>query len=92
MTRGKSWAVLGAVVVVASLGFGIWIVTHTHTTAMGNVVLFGDDNINSNPLNNTWTWNGTTWTQLFPAASPPARSDASMVYDPAEGNVVLFGG
>jgi hypothetical protein len=47
------------VVVAASLGFGIWIVTRTHTTAMGNVILFGGDNINSNPINDTWIWNGT---------------------------------
>ena len=33
-----------------------------------------------------------TWTQLSPATSPPARYSASMAYDPATGNMVLFGG
>ena len=33
-----------------------------------------------------------TWTQASPTTSPPARSTASMAYDPATGNMVLFGG
>ena len=33
-----------------------------------------------------------TWTQQHPAASPPARSQASMAYDAATGTVLLFGG
>ena len=33
-----------------------------------------------------------TWTEQNPATSPPARSFASMAYDPATGTMVLFGG
>lgn len=33
-----------------------------------------------------------TWTQQAPSASPPARFGEGMAYDPATGNVVLFGG
>jgi hypothetical protein len=60
----------------------------------GQLVLFGgfgglgDDP----PLDDTWTWNGTTWTQLNPPTSPPARERASMAYDPSTGQLVLFGG
>jgi hypothetical protein len=32
------------------------------------------------------------WTRQAPATSPPARELASMAYDAATGNVVLFGG
>jgi len=32
------------------------------------------------------------WTQLRPLTFPPARCDGGMVYDPALGQVVLFGG
>ena len=53
--------------------------------------LFGVMGINGY-LDDTWTFNGTTWTQLSPANSPSAREGASMVYDPALGEVVLFGG
>ncbi|MGA3149423.1 MAG: kelch repeat-containing protein, partial [Acidimicrobiales bacterium] len=34
----------------------------------------------------------TTWTAQSPAASPSARYGATMAYDPATGNMVLFGG
>jgi hypothetical protein len=40
----------------------------------------------------TWTWNGTTWTELHPATSPPARHQADMVYDAAMREIILFGG
>ncbi len=40
----------------------------------------------------TWSWNGTTWTELHPPASPPARADAPIAYDAATRTVLLFGG
>jgi galactose oxidase-like protein len=55
--------------------------------ANSQFVLFGGQG-----LTDTWTWNGSTWTQLSPAASPPARWMASMAYDPATSQFVLFGG
>jgi hypothetical protein len=58
------------------------------------VVLFGGDNGARVPLflNDTWGWNGTTWAQRNPASSPPGRADASMAYDEAASQLVLFGG
>ena len=65
----------------------------------GTVLLFGGmgTTINYNggiPFDDTWEWNGRTrtWTQLFPATSPPARVQVPLAYDPVTGNVVLFGG
>ncbi len=40
----------------------------------------------------TWTWNGTTWTKRSPLHSPPARSGHAMAYDAARQRVILFGG
>ena len=60
--------------------------------AAGNIVLFGGDDSTGTDLNDTWTWDGTTWTQQFPPLSPPARDQMGFVYDPATGRVVLFGG
>lgn len=56
-------------------------------------VLFGG-NGGSQPrvLADTWLWDGTTWTQAFPAQSPSARESAHMAFDSARGRVVLFGG
>ena len=64
----------------------------------GTILLFGGCNAggqfcgSSNLLGDTWSWNGSTWTQLFPATSPSARSYASMAFDTASNSVVLFGG
>jgi hypothetical protein len=40
----------------------------------------------------TWTWDGTTWTQEHPSHRPSLRWFMSMTYDAARGRVVLFGG
>ena len=55
------------------------------------VVLFGgwDGVIN---LSDTWTWDGTTWTEQHPAHSPSPRRSLGMAYDAFRRQVVLFGG
>ena len=64
-----------------------------YDAATGNVVLFGGLTSVSTRAADTWTWNGTDWTQLTTAHSPTnGRASASMVYDAATHNVVLFGG
>ncbi len=40
----------------------------------------------------TWTWNGSDWTQQHPPTAPMPRYFAPMAYDPALGQVLLFGG
>ncbi len=62
--------------------------------AAGNIVLFGGIDSAGNLLNDTWTWDGTNWSEQFPAISPPGRQfeGQGMTYDDATGNVVLFGG
>lgn len=63
--------------------------------AHSQVVLFGGttivDGLNTN-VNDTWTWNGTNWTQQFPATSPPPRSAHALTYDAVNNQVVTFGG
>jgi hypothetical protein len=55
------------------------------------VVLFGGFGSRGN-LGDTWTWDGTTWTQQHPATHPRPRYGVSMPYDAATGTAVLFGG
>lgn len=43
-------------------------------------------------LGDTWLWDGRTWRQVDPAHSPSARAYPEMAYDPADGEIVLFGG
>jgi len=40
----------------------------------------------------TWIWDGSTWSQLHPNPSPPARSGAVAAWDPVRSVVVLYGG
>jgi hypothetical protein len=65
--------------------------------ASGKVVLFGGQSVvgmgaAGQPSNATWLWDGTTWTDANPPASPPPRFGASMAYDAARQVLVLFGG
>jgi PKD repeat protein len=45
-------------------------------------------------LNDTWIYDPNTnqWTQALPAVRPPARNQAQMYFDAANGVVVLYGG
>jgi hypothetical protein len=59
------------------------------------VVLFGGSrggDEEADNLNDTWEWDGATWTQIFPRNSPSARVGHEMVYDDTLKKVVLFGG
>jgi hypothetical protein len=57
----------------------------------GTIVMFGGIGVND-----TWTWDGTRWTQRHPLRSPSARSSTGpmpgLAYDAALGEVVVFGG
>jgi hypothetical protein len=50
--------------------------------ARGQVVLFGGQSVaDGGQLQDTWTWDGKTWTQHQPAISPPACNGRILVYD-----------
>lgn len=58
------------------------------------VVVFGGLASGDN-LADTWVWNGSNWrdaTPALPGLSPLARRSATMTYDQARDEVVLFGG
>ncbi len=58
------------------------------------VVLFGGAKADGALSNDTWVWNGTTWTD-YPGSqvqAPPAREMASMAFDPKLHQLILFGG
>ena len=43
-------------------------------------------------LNDTWEYDGTNWTQVTSAASPPGMSYFAMAYDPVRGRTVVWDG
>ncbi len=59
------------------------------------IVLFGgqlDDGAHYGAYSDTWTWDGSNWTQQSPANSPPRRRYPAMASEPTRGLAVLFGG
>jgi uncharacterized membrane protein len=61
---------------------------------VGHVVVFGGDHIEPfslGPINDTWEWDGSQWTQDWTSAAPSARIGQTMALDP-NGRIVLFGG
>jgi hypothetical protein len=55
-----------------------------------SVVLFGGQS-RTRGLDDTWTWDGSAWSQAHPATSPPALADAQMTFDPVSRQVILIG-
>jgi hypothetical protein len=65
----------------------------TYDPISKHVVLFGGNQAYPfNSLNDSWFWDGNTWTQDVTTVSPPPRGVAAIAYDQARQNVVLFGG
>jgi hypothetical protein len=70
-----------------------WGFEMAYDAARGKMVLFGGRNNNGAQLvNETYTWDGTNWTQLAPANRPPARTGHFMAYDTEADRVVVYGG
>ncbi len=65
----------------------------TWDAADGYVLLFGGCSLAcSSGHGDTWKFLGGTWTQLSPVNAPSARGWASLTYDAADHEVLLFGG
>jgi hypothetical protein len=60
----------------------------TYDPASRRVIAFGGFD-GTTYLNDTWTFNGISWTQIAAQPSPPARANAQMAYDSVSYKVVL---
>jgi hypothetical protein len=56
------------------------------------VVMFGGLYLANSAVDQTWSWDGTTWTTRRPATIPPARFNHAMAYDASTHTVLLTGG
>jgi len=57
------------------------------------IVLFGGDSGGLfGELNDTWEYDGVTWTRVVTATTPLPRRNHALFFDPSRGRVVLFGG
>jgi PKD domain-containing protein len=61
---------------------------------LSEIVLFDGCSYTVCPDNETWTYNGTSWTNVTGTSGvgPSAREGVGLDYDPSFGGVVLFGG
>jgi hypothetical protein len=41
---------------------------------------------------NTWEYDGSKWTRMFPNNSPPTRTNYAIAFDEDRGVTILFGG
>ncbi len=57
-------------------------------------MLFGgqSEGLGGPPLGDTWTWDGSAWTEHTTSPSPPARFDHALAFDPRRRELVLAGG
>src|SRR5437879_4793138 len=52
----------------------------TYDPASGKVIMFGGFD-GTGYLNDTWTFDGTSWSRVQTSVSPPARAASQMAYD-----------
>jgi hypothetical protein len=85
---GTTWRRLHPATSPSARGYG----TMAYDAATQQVILFGgsDAGCPHQALTDTWAWNGTTWTQLQPATSPPLYG--AMAYDSATQSIIMYGG
>ncbi|MBI4865691.1 MAG: hypothetical protein HY816_01950 [Candidatus Wallbacteria bacterium] len=65
-----------------------------YDAARRKVVLFGGS-ISTSPTDaqqDTWEFDGTDWTEVFPATKPSKRTEGAMVFDPVRQRCLIFGG
>jgi len=87
---GGSWQAVGTGLPTDAVGnYNIWIQGRlVYHQANQTLVLFGV----GESYNQTWTFDGTTWTQQTAAIAPSGRQNPQMAYDPVRSETVLFGG
>ncbi len=91
--NGSNWAkVATASAPAARLGAGM-----AFDAAHQSTVLFGGTTCSSScnsvtEYGDTWTFNGTTWTQQYPASAPTARDSFGIAFDSLRDVTVLYGG
>jgi cysteine-rich repeat protein len=67
--------------------------TMAFDSARGTVMMFGGAAPSMSAMfNDTWEWDGSTWTQHTAAPAPSPRDATAMIYDIARDKLVLFSG
>jgi len=62
---------------------------------LGKTRIFGGDHVAAfslGPVNDTWEWDGASWTQDVTSSAPSPRAGQSMAFDSGRGRSIVFGG
>lgn len=78
------------VVTPAQPSYGLW-PGMAYFAPSGVTILYGGGN-SSTTSNETWSYDGTSWTQLTPATNPGQRHTFGMCADVQRSVIVMFGG
>ncbi|MFT4513101.1 MAG: hypothetical protein ACI89X_001062 [Planctomycetota bacterium] len=72
---------------------GLWKHAMCYDSNRNVTVLFGGSTSGlPGAINQTWEYNGITWTQITPTGTPGPRENAAMCFDTVLGQSVMFGG
>jgi hypothetical protein len=89
MWNGSNWALLNPANNPGLLAGHAMALDKAHN----QLVLFGGtDGVTFGNRDQTWVFDGVSWTQMHPTVSPPARFGHAMAYDEVSKKVVMFGG
>ena len=67
-------------------------VSLTYDETLKKIVLFGGYDSVGNYRQDTWTWDGTAWTEVKPNTKPEHRAQGTMWYDPLAKKTILYSG
>lgn len=81
------WTAVGDVSALPARGGAV-----AYDDDLGRVVLFGGYRSDGSLSDETWAFDGSTWTQITTAQRPVARTDGALAFDAAHHQLVLFGG
>jgi PKD repeat protein len=70
----------------------IWFTEGTWDAADGYVLTYGGDNDAGTIYNQTWSYAAGNWTAVTTVGTPGPLDGPAMAYDPAIGEVVMYGG
>ncbi len=63
-----------------------------YSPTLGKVILFGGYDPSMNPDGDTWAFSSDHWSEVTASSAPPGRWGGEMVYDAADGYLLLSGG
>jgi MYXO-CTERM domain-containing protein len=63
-----------------------------YNPSTGKTYVFGGVDMNQQPFDDLWEWDGKTWAEVTTDVRPSARSDAGLAYDPVRNSLILYGG